>query len=951
MRRLKRALRPQAAVSKQQRSSPAQRKGAGSRVTPRRRRRVGAGSSPPAAAAAAPSSSTAVASGSSPAAADVGPSDRSSPQAQQQPLPGPSGNGSSLASLRQAAATRLRSVFERLRSTGASPNAAAADALRELAGCSASTAEDDEQETKKAATEEEEDATVAAASASAEKKVSSALLPPTSWGTMAMGSAVVQCEEEAALEEEEVLPAEHEQAQVEEVEKDDREAEARSRPAKRARTGSAKDVRSDVPGSSEASAGSIAGNAEPQQPLLSSSKRGKAKTEDRIVIPFETPEQALVAQQQDGTAASSSASRKSSRQRMRPLEHWRNEQVLYERRSGSLLPTVAAVMVAPKDASATALAKQKSPAKPKASASKQVKDKNDQSKAQRKPKAKAKSKAEKPEAEAHVQAKAKANAKAPAKSTAKAKGKLKPKEKAKAKLKEQTEADVSDEKETNETIFGDTEHAPMLVQADDSGVLEEIMADLAELSATCKAETSTTSKAKAKAATRSKGKEAGAEERAIKKVEATPSGDARDDTSPLERSSPKKQKTEPSAAMAPHQNFTAPSWTRAITQGGDASQPPIPLPRARSSSTGRASKPASASRMPPLLDLLPPLPSSYSSFRLWDSGSRADKPAKPTSLSKQGPTRASMEAALTVPAGSEPQGSRSPVRAQRLGWNDLPVHSPPREILGKPTKQRSASAGPAAARRAASERPKTLEATNPLPRESQPLAATTATAAAKDLPRSSLAANPMPITPRKPTVKKTIAKNPTRSAVAVAQPRGRPATRAAAAVSASERAPASVVRSPLPEPSRQPTGRAAKKCVAPVAAPMTAAERAAAAVARPSPASVAGPAAGKQSSQSRAKQHSLPGASKQLKPSPAKLPAPSQVKPAAGFAAAKVLAPSHTKLASFFPPKGGMGLLGAIEAARVRPLYPHATPAGPAVATTVAAVPSGTAGSRKRRRA
>lgn len=42
-----------------------------------------------------------------------------------------------------------------------------------------------------------------------------------------------------------------------------------------------------------------------------------------------------------------SASGRPSRQRIRPLEHWRNEQVVYERKQGSLLPTVVGVIMSP----------------------------------------------------------------------------------------------------------------------------------------------------------------------------------------------------------------------------------------------------------------------------------------------------------------------------------------------------------------------------------------------------------------------------------------------------------------------------------------------------------------------------------------------------------------------------------------------------------------------------
>jgi len=220
---------------------------------------------------------------------------------------------------REATAAYLRNSFERFRSLGESPNSAAANALREIAGL----------------------APVFKAKSST-PNVPTMLLPPTSWGAFepsATFTSDFEAEDpvdavDAAPQDEEAM---EKNADIQETL--DTILDTQSTQLDPETQDGAEEVSQPVEERAEVS-------MSPVEPI------GLVDEKDLLdsMEPVEPEEEETVKPQpkRRGKAAEKvrdeTCQRKTSRQRIAPLEHWKNERCVYERKSGSSAPSLAAIV-------------------------------------------------------------------------------------------------------------------------------------------------------------------------------------------------------------------------------------------------------------------------------------------------------------------------------------------------------------------------------------------------------------------------------------------------------------------------------------------------------------------------------------------------------------------------------------------------------------------------------
>eukprot|EP00933_Yihiella_yeosuensis_P009117 TRINITY_DN11491_c0_g2_i1.p1 TRINITY_DN11491_c0_g2~~TRINITY_DN11491_c0_g2_i1.p1 ORF type:complete len:824 (+),score=255.15 TRINITY_DN11491_c0_g2_i1:124-2595(+) len=322
-----------------------------------------------------------------------------------------------LAGLRVAAADRIRAAFLRYMASGRSPNAAAAEAIRD------------------------------SAKTPTPQKPVSMPPPPASWGAMASGStqgddsqgegqeptpspppADIDLSESAGLE-----GLGDTTRQKGKKEKKAAKAEAKPKGAKGKRSSKA-----------------VEETAEAEDAPADKAAKKQEKAPKSVRIPIEA-----LSQSQETDASQGGGKARPSRARVRPLEHWRNEQAVYERPKGSLAPKVVAVEVKPaqeEKSKSKTRAKAKSSPKGKTAAEKAADAKASAKKAKAAKKALKTTQDEAADEEdvedipAEPKARGKAKAKGKAKETAQSKAKAKPKEKKQRQL----EQAVEDEEEMQE---------------------------------------------------------------------------------------------------------------------------------------------------------------------------------------------------------------------------------------------------------------------------------------------------------------------------------------------------------------------------------------------------------------------------------------------------------------------------------------------------------------------
>eukprot|EP00435_Cladocopium_sp_Y103_P015445 s2330_g3.t2 len=210
---------------------------------------------------------------------------------------------------REAAASYIRNAFERFKKLGASPNAAAANALREMAGL----------------------APVFKAKACT-SGVPQMLLPPVSWGAFEPATCTSDDAEAETIEEtlnDTILDTQSTQLDPETQDANGDEEDALVT-MKRQSPGEPAVPAEDqlhqlhqLPTAHPDEAERVKQEAKPQ------TRRSKANAQKREEAP---------------------SSRRTGRQRMPPLEHWKNERCVYERKSGSSVPSLAAVVKCPAEA-------------------------------------------------------------------------------------------------------------------------------------------------------------------------------------------------------------------------------------------------------------------------------------------------------------------------------------------------------------------------------------------------------------------------------------------------------------------------------------------------------------------------------------------------------------------------------------------------------------------------
>lgn len=202
---------------------------------------------------------------------------------------------------REAAASYIRNAFERFQKLGASPNAAAANALREMAGLAP------------------------VLKAKARTSVPQMLLPPVSWGAFEPAACSDDAEAEAI---EETLNDTILDTQSTQLDPETQDA-----------NGDEEDTAVMMKRQSPEPAGVLAEDQLPTaQPDEEKSVKPEAKPQTRRrKANAQKPEEAP-------------SSRRTGRQRMPPLEHWKNERCVYERKSGSSVPSLAAVVKCPAEA-------------------------------------------------------------------------------------------------------------------------------------------------------------------------------------------------------------------------------------------------------------------------------------------------------------------------------------------------------------------------------------------------------------------------------------------------------------------------------------------------------------------------------------------------------------------------------------------------------------------------
>lgn len=206
---------------------------------------------------------------------------------------------------REAAASYIRNAFERFQKLGASPNAAAADALREMAGLAP--------------------VLKAKARTSSVPGVPQMLLPPVSWGAFEPATCSDDAEAEAI---EETLNDTILDTQSTQLDPETQDA-----------NGDEEDTAVTMKRQSPEPAGV------PAEDQLSTAQ----PDEEKSVKPEAKPQ----TRRSKGNAQKpeeAPSSRRTGRQRMPPLEHWKNERCVYERKSGSSVPSLAAVVKCPAEA-------------------------------------------------------------------------------------------------------------------------------------------------------------------------------------------------------------------------------------------------------------------------------------------------------------------------------------------------------------------------------------------------------------------------------------------------------------------------------------------------------------------------------------------------------------------------------------------------------------------------
>lgn len=225
---------------------------------------------------------------------------------------------------REATAAYLRNSFERFRSLGESPNAAAANALREIAGL----------------------APVFKAKSST-LNVPTMLLPPTSWGAFEP-SATFTSDFEAEDPVDAVDAAPREEALVEKNEDIQETLDTILDTQSTQLDPETQDGAEDEAVEAERAEVSISPVVEPT---------GLVDEKDLLdhlldsMAPVEPEETAKPQPKRRSKAAEKvrdeTCHRKTSRQRIAPLEHWKNERCVYERKSGSSAPSLAAIVKCP----------------------------------------------------------------------------------------------------------------------------------------------------------------------------------------------------------------------------------------------------------------------------------------------------------------------------------------------------------------------------------------------------------------------------------------------------------------------------------------------------------------------------------------------------------------------------------------------------------------------------
>eukprot|EP00931_Biecheleriopsis_adriatica_P080366 TRINITY_DN5372_c0_g1_i2.p1 TRINITY_DN5372_c0_g1~~TRINITY_DN5372_c0_g1_i2.p1 ORF type:complete len:1188 (+),score=338.14 TRINITY_DN5372_c0_g1_i2:86-3649(+) len=825
---------------------------------------------------------------------------------EQAPAPG------ALAAIREAAALRLRTAFERFLAKGASPNAAAADALREAAGLTP---------TPQKAT------------------ASSALQPPTSWGAMAAPSGL------AALVEESEPQAAEEERPAKRAKKDGSSAEAEKGGAQKAtaapsgKCANAKVEEAPAPGAQAATqeaaalrlrtaferflakgaspnaaaadalreAAGLVSSAQtptPQQAMASSAlqpptswgamaapsglvalvedsepqaaeeerpaklakkggstvktEKGRGRAQKATAAPSgkgakakveEAPVTIPLEQAEDSTGSS-----RSKRQRMAPLQHWRNEQVVYERNPGSLLPTITAVRVSPQPL-ATKMSVAKT--KPKASRARS-------SRTVAAEEAQGSSAADKISDEQKEEA-----TQLPARETKKVKGKAGGRAAAKA-GKATAARKTSKEEKAEERARA---KADAKAKADAARKEKAAARELAK-----KERAAARAQAKAQKAA---AEEAG-EEAPTPKPEEAPQQDAMEEIrEEIPARAVKKPRTVASVTLPlppPPPALLGPLDSVWSSQDPASFTRPVTLPRARKASVPLSTAPLGPSASKPSLPLASDvLPSGTSQSQVSKGRAKKEKEAAPAAASKAPKAGGDKvrEAAAPAAASKASKAGGDKLReeamvaaaskASKASVDKLrEVAHTGRARSSKPAAKPSgaSSLGPSRALASAAQHsePPTRQGRSRSPQRSEPFAWA-------ELEMPSPPAEDMLLNPRSHTP--AVASAPPRSA---RQPK--PAAKPAA----------------LPRQGQRASGHAGAAGGAP-APPLTAAQRAAAAVAK-----------------SPVERRAAP------RPSPAKLPPP-QKKAKAAAMPSKVQAPSPS-VAS----KGGgmMGLLGALEASRMR---------------------------------
>jgi len=226
---------------------------------------------------------------------------------------------------REATAAYLRNSFERFRSLGESPNAAAANALREIAGL----------------------APVFKAKSST-PNVPTMLLPPTSWGAFEPSATFTSDFE--AEDPVDAVDAVDAAPQLEEALVEKNADIQETFPDTILDTQSTQLDPETQDGAEEVSQAMEAEREEvsisPVEPIGLVDEKDLLDSTEPVEPEEEEP--AKPQPKRRGKAAEKvrdeTCQRKTSRQRIAPLEHWKNERCVYERKSGSSAPSLAAIV-------------------------------------------------------------------------------------------------------------------------------------------------------------------------------------------------------------------------------------------------------------------------------------------------------------------------------------------------------------------------------------------------------------------------------------------------------------------------------------------------------------------------------------------------------------------------------------------------------------------------------